>query len=37
MKKIKASLTPVILIKATPVTQFANAYNWLHKKSLVNS
>lgn len=34
MKKIKASQTPVMLIKATPLTQFATAYNWLHEKSL---
>ena len=36
MKKIKVSQTPVILIQATPVTQFTNGYNWLYKKSLQN-
>jgi hypothetical protein len=37
MKKIKTTTTPSILIQATPVTQFANAYNWLYKKSLKNA
>jgi hypothetical protein len=32
--KIKASQTPVMLIQATPVNQFATAYNWLYNKSL---
>ena len=33
MHKIKASKTPVMLIqKATPVSQFSMAYNWLFKK-----
>ena len=37
MKRIKVSQTPVILIQATPVTQFTNGYNWLYKKSLQNA
>ncbi len=37
MKKIKTTTTPSILIQATPVTQFTNAYNWLYKKSLQNA
>lgn len=36
-KRIKYTQTPVILIQATPVNQFATAYNWLYKKSLAYS